>query len=84
MREYVYPSPVIANRIQEVFDEFNLNDGFVASQIGCERKTIGAYRRAETNPSIKFVRWICSTYHKSPVWLLDLGGYYHAESWRHD
>lgn len=74
MTEYVYPSPVIAERIQKVFWDNDLTDPYVAKQIGCERKCIGAYRRAESNPSIKFIRWLCENYKIDVRWLLDLKG----------
>lgn len=72
MIEYSYPSPVIAQRIQSVFDENKLTDGYVANLIEVDRKCILHYRNAITNPSIKFVRWICSTYKIDANWLLDL------------
>lgn len=72
MINYQYPSPIIAERIQSVFYEHDLTDRYVADQIGMERKTICAYRNAERNPSIKFIRWLCSTYKISVSWLLDL------------
>lgn len=72
--DYVYPSPVIAERIQELFDKNHLKDGQVAKILKCDRKSILAYRHAERNPSIKFVRYMCATYHVSADWLLDLKG----------
>lgn len=72
MKNKKYPSPIIAERIQEVFWENNLTDSYVAKMIGCERKSIGSYRRAESNPSVPFIRWICATYKINVSWLLDL------------
>lgn len=72
MKEYIYPSPVIAERIQQVLWDNNLGDTEVARRIDVERKTILAYRHAERNPSIKFVRWLCATCRIDANWLLDL------------
>ena len=71
-KHYSYPSPIIAERIQKVFDENKLTDAYVAKQIGVERKTILGYRNATSNPSVKFIRWICANYKKTAGWLLDL------------
>lgn len=72
MKKYIYPSPIIVERIQKVFDDNRLTDEYVAGMIGVNRKTPMKYRHAETNPSIKFIRWLCSTYHVSVEWLLDM------------
>lgn len=72
MRHSRINNPVIAERIQQVFDENNLSDRQVAEAIGYERKSILAYRNAYATPPIKFVRYLCSTYHVSADWLLDL------------
>lgn len=74
MREYRYPSPIIAERIQKIYDEQNLTDGYVANALNVDRKTPMKFRHADTNPSIKFIRWLCSTYKIDANWLLDLGG----------
>lgn len=74
MREYKYPSPVIAERIQEILFELELTDKYVAEQLNMERKVIFNYRHAITNPSIKFIRWLCQTYKVDARWLLDLKG----------
>lgn len=72
MKDLTYPHPVIAERIQELFNKHDLTDEKIAKAIGCERKTIGAYRNCITNPSIKFVRYMCKTYNVSADWLLNL------------
>lgn len=72
MNNYPYPSPVIAERIQKIFDDNKLTDGYVAKILGYNRKTVLSFRNATTNPSVKFIRWICSTYHVTADWLLDL------------
>lgn len=71
---YVYPSPVIAERIQKVFDDNKLTDSMIAGAIGCERKCICVYRNCYTNPSIKFLRYLAATYHVSISWLMDMEG----------
>lgn len=70
MKRYIYPSPVIADRIQQIFDEHGLKDGRVADILEMDRKTVLKYRRAERNPNIKFIRWLCSTYKIDANWLL--------------
>lgn len=65
MKDLTYPHPVIAERIQELFNEHDLTDEKIA-------KAIGAYRNCITNPSIKFVRYMCKTYNVSADWLLNL------------
>lgn len=72
MKEYRYPSPIIADRIQQIMWDNNLTDVYVARILNVDRKTILAVRHAERNPSIKFVRWLCSTFHIDANWLLVL------------
>lgn len=72
MKQYRYPSPIIAERIQKIFDDNNLTDGYVAKAINVDRKTILSFRHADANPSIKFIRWICDTYKIDANYLLDL------------
>lgn len=72
MREYRYPSPIIADRIQQIFDEHNLHDGEVANILDVDRRTPMKYRHGETAPSVRFIRWLCSTYKIDANWLLDL------------
>ena len=72
IKEYVYPSPIIAERIQQIFNENHLTDRQVGEILKVERKTILSYRKAISNPSIKFVRWLCKTYNVDVKWLLDL------------
>ena len=71
-RHLEYPNALIAERIQEVFYANDLSDKVVAQKVGLERKTILSYRQGNTNPSIKFIRWICSTYKISANWLLSI------------
>lgn len=68
----IYPNPIIAERIQQVFDEHNLQDGQVAKAIGMERKAILSYRNCYSNPNIKFIRYFCKTYNVSADWLLNI------------
>lgn len=70
--ETKYPNPVIAERVQQVFNEHNLSDPVIAKAVGVERKTILAYRNCYSNPSIKFLRYICKTYKVSADWLLNI------------
>jgi len=72
MKYTEYPSPVIAERIQQVTKDNNLIDKEVASAIGMERKSIMNCRNCVTNPNVKLIRYICKTYHVSADWLLDL------------
>lgn len=72
MKNMEYPSPEIAKRIQQVFWDNNLIDKQVANAIGIDRKSCLAYRNCVTNPSVKFIRYLCSNYHVSADWLLDL------------
>lgn len=72
MKETVYPSPIIAERIQQIFDENNLTDNEVAQRIKMHRHAVFNYRNALNNPSVKFIRYLCSTYHVDANWLLDI------------
>lgn len=72
MVKYNYPSPVIAERIQKVFDDNNLTDTQVANILKCDRKSILKYRNAYHHPNIKFIRWLCATYNVDANWLLDI------------
>lgn len=70
--DYKYPSPVIADRIQKIFNDNKLTDFKVAAALKCDRKAMFNYRHALTNPSVKFIRYICATYHVDANWLLDI------------
>lgn len=69
---YNYPSLIIAERIQKVFDKNNITDSQVANSLKCDRKCILGYRNGYANPSIKFIRWLCATYKIDANWLLDI------------
>lgn len=71
-KEYPYPSPVIADRIQKVMTENGCTDEGMAKMVGCDRKAIMHYRNCVTNPHVKFIRYMCETYHVDANWLLDI------------
>ena len=48
MKQYRYPSPIIAERIQKIFDDNDLTDGYVAKAINVDRKTIFSFRHTRS------------------------------------
>lgn len=72
MKQFVYPNPVIAERIQQVMRSNALTDKAVAEHLDRERKAICNYRNCVTNPDIKIIRYLCANYHVDANWLLDL------------